>query len=138
MSPFCTFCKLHKIPVSTFTWQKQPPKVFCKKVALKNFAKFTAKHLCQSLFFNKATGVMPATLLKKRLWHRCFPVNIEKFLRTPLDDCFWLCGISSEVCQPCGKILLESSIYAKFPKNYQFLLPDTQKKYVDIGETTSS
>ena len=24
-----------------------------------------------------------ATLLKKRLWHRCFPVNIEKFLRTP-------------------------------------------------------
>ena len=25
----------------------------------------------------------PATLLKKRLWHRCLPVNSEKFLRTP-------------------------------------------------------
>ena len=25
----------------------------------------------------------PATLLKKRLWHRCFPVNFVKFLRTP-------------------------------------------------------
>ena len=25
----------------------------------------------------------PATLLKKRLWHRCFPVNFSKFLRTP-------------------------------------------------------
>ena len=25
----------------------------------------------------------PATLLKKRLCHRCFPVNFEKFLRTP-------------------------------------------------------
>ena len=25
----------------------------------------------------------PAILLKKRLWHRCFPVNIVKFLRTP-------------------------------------------------------
>ena len=24
-----------------------------------------------------------ATLLKKRLWHRCFPVNVVKFLRTP-------------------------------------------------------
>ena len=24
-----------------------------------------------------------ATLLKKRLWHRCFPVNFMKFLRTP-------------------------------------------------------
>ena len=25
----------------------------------------------------------PATLLKTRLWHRCFPVNFAKFLRTP-------------------------------------------------------
>ena len=25
----------------------------------------------------------PATLLKKRLWERCFPVNFAKFLRTP-------------------------------------------------------
>ena len=25
----------------------------------------------------------PATLLKKRLWHRCLPVNFAKFLRTP-------------------------------------------------------
>ena len=25
----------------------------------------------------------PATLLKKRLWHRCFSVNFEKFLCTP-------------------------------------------------------
>ena len=26
--------------------------------------------------------VWPITLLKKRLWHRCFPVNFAKFLRT--------------------------------------------------------
>ena len=25
----------------------------------------------------------PATLLKKRLWHSCFPVNFVKLLRTP-------------------------------------------------------
>ena len=25
----------------------------------------------------------PATLLKRRLWHRCFPVNFVKFPRTP-------------------------------------------------------
>ena len=33
----------------------------------------------------------PATLLKKRLWHRCFPMNFETFLRfyrTPPDDYF--------------------------------------------------
>ena len=71
--------------------QKQPPEVFCKKGFLKNL--FTGKHLCQSLFFNKAAGLRlatllkkrlrPATLLKKRLWCRCFPVNIIKFPRTP-------------------------------------------------------
>ena len=27
--------------------------VFCRKAVLRNFAKFTGKHLCQSLFFNK-------------------------------------------------------------------------------------
>ena len=28
----------------------------------------------------------PATLLQKRLWHRCFPVNFAKFLRTPFSQ----------------------------------------------------
>ena len=41
--------------------------VFRKKDALENFTKFTGKHLCQSLFFNKVPGITPATLLKKRL-----------------------------------------------------------------------
>ena len=49
---------------------------------LRNFAKFTRKHLCQSHFFNKVADLQ-ATLLKKWLWHRCFPVNFAEFLRTP-------------------------------------------------------
>ena len=36
--------------------QKQPPEVVYKKSVLRNFAKFTGKHLCQSLFFNKVEG----------------------------------------------------------------------------------
>ena len=32
---------------------------------------------------NSQENTRPATLLKKRPWHRCFPVNFEKFLRTP-------------------------------------------------------
>ena len=28
----------------------------------------------------------PATLLKKKLWHSCFPVNFAKFLRTPIQN----------------------------------------------------
>ena len=35
---------------------------------LRNFGKFTGKHLLQSLFFNKDAGLRPATLLKRRLW----------------------------------------------------------------------
>ena len=29
------------------------------------------------------TGLRASTLLKKKLRHRCFPVNLAKFLRTP-------------------------------------------------------
>ena len=57
--------------------------MFCKKGVLRNFKKFTGKHLCQSLFFNKVAGLRPSTLLNKRLWHRCFPMNFVKSLRTP-------------------------------------------------------
>ena len=53
-----------------------------KKDVLRNFKKFTGKHLYQSLFFNKVPG-WPVNLLKKRLRHLYFPVNFVKFLRTP-------------------------------------------------------
>ena len=46
--------------------QKQPPEVFFNKI-----------------LFNKIAGLRPATLLKKKLWHRCFPMNFAKFLRRP-------------------------------------------------------
>ena len=61
--------------------QKQPPEVFYRGV-LENFAKFTEKHFL----------IRPATLLKERLWYRCFPVNFAKFLRTPflIEDLPWL------------------------------------------------
>ena len=42
-----------------------------KKSFLRNFAKFTEKHLSWSL-----------SLLKERLWHGLFPVNFAKFLKT--------------------------------------------------------
>ena len=57
--------------------------MFCKKGVLRNFAKVTGKQLCQSLCFNRIAGLRPATLSKKRLWNRFFPVNLAKFLRTP-------------------------------------------------------
>ena len=53
-----------------------------KKAVLRNFINFLGKHLCQSLLFNKVAGLRTVSLLKKRLWDRCFLVNFAKFLRT--------------------------------------------------------
>ena len=72
-------------------YRNSRPEVFCKKGVLRNFAKFTGKHLCHSLYFNEVAG-LPATFLKKWLWHRCFPVSFEKFLITPFftEHLWWL------------------------------------------------
>ena len=69
------------------------PEMFCEKGVLKNFAKFTGKHLCQTFSFSKVAVLTPATLFKKKLLHRCFPVNFAKFLRTPfcIEHLWWLC-----------------------------------------------
>ena len=68
----------------SFHWfRSSRPEVLFKIDILWSFAKLTGKHQCQSLFFNKVAGLRPAISLKNRLWHRCFPVNFAKFLRTP-------------------------------------------------------
>ena len=60
--------------------QKQPPEVFCKKSCSWTFHKIHRKTPVPFLIKWHASGLRPATLLKKRLWHRCFPVNFSKFL----------------------------------------------------------
>ena len=69
------YCKLVGFRSSHQRWS-------VKKGALKNFSKFAEKHLYWSPFFNKVAGLTPATLLKKTLWHKCFPVKFGKFLGT--------------------------------------------------------
>ena len=46
--------------------------VFYIKGILKNFAKFTGKHLRLSPFFKVCN------FIKKRFWHRCSPMNFAK------------------------------------------------------------
>ena len=55
--------------------------VFYKKAVLKNFAVFTEKHPCWSLFLNKKAGLQSWNIIKKRLQHRYFPLNtvLQKF-----------------------------------------------------------
>ena len=45
--------------------------------------KFCWKTFVSESPFKKVAGFAPATLLKKRHGHRCFPVNSLKYLRTP-------------------------------------------------------
>ena len=73
-------------------YRSSRPELFCKKGVLRNFTKFTEKHRSQSLFFNKVADLRPATLLKKRIWRRCFPVNFDKFLKTTffIEQLWWL------------------------------------------------
>ena len=54
-----------------------------KKAILKHFVIFTRKHLCRGLFFNKAAGHQACNFIKKILQHRCYLVNIRKFIRRP-------------------------------------------------------
>ena len=85
----------HRYFSKNFATVAEQPEAATKRViksVLRNFAKFTGNHLYQSLFFSKVVGLRPATLWKKRLWHRCFSVNFAKFLRTPFlqNTCGWL------------------------------------------------
>ena len=57
-------------------FKKHPPDMFYKKAVPKNFTIFTGKNMYWSLFLNSQAYI------KRRLRHRCFPVNIAKFLRT--------------------------------------------------------
>ena len=50
----------------------------------KSFLKFFANTPAAESNVTEVVVQRPATLLKKRLWHRCFPVNFAKFLRAPI------------------------------------------------------
>ena len=51
------------------------PEVFCKKRVLRNFAKFTGKHLCQSLSFNKVAGLQSWT----KGWRQIHKIKQNRF-----------------------------------------------------------
>ena len=89
------FLTLTKKPLLLFKSSEKPA-----WYRVKNFAKFTRKHLCQSLFLNKVTGLRLAALLKKRLWEMCFPVNFVKLLKTPFFiEYFWWLLLKAVIVQ---------------------------------------
>ena len=67
------------------THQKQ---LLFKIGVLKNFAIFTGKHLCRSIFLIKLQGWNAATLFK-RLQHSSFSVNIANFFKSFFIEHLW-------------------------------------------------
>ena len=80
-----------------------------RKGVLRNFTKFTGKHLCQSLFFNKVAGQR----------NRCFPVNFVKFHIWETASIYYLSFISSKK---------ESVVSCQAPSHkYQVLIQSQEK-----------
>ena len=86
------FAKI-KFSKHTLYKQKQPPEVFYKKSVLRAFTKFTGKHLCQSLSFNKVAGLSSATFLKKRLAQVFSCEFYEIFKNNFFTEHFWTASI---------------------------------------------
>ena len=57
--------------------------VLRKEVLLK-ILQYLQENTCVGVFLKQVTGLQVYNFIKKRLQHRCFPVNIAKFLRTPI------------------------------------------------------
>ena len=71
-----------------------------KKAVLKNLAIFAEKTPLFESLFDKVVDLQACDFIKKRLQHRCFPVNIATFLRTPI------------LKNSCKRLLLNDSFVA--------------------------
>ena len=100
---FNAMCKIYENADPYFlVYRSSHQRFSVNKGVLRNFAKFTGKHY---------------EFIKKRLWHRCLPVNFVKFLRTSFlqntSEQLLLC-IRTESTIPFlyGKIWIEENSYS--------------------------
>ena len=94
-----------------------------KKKFIKNFTKFKETRLCCRLFLNKDSGLRPATLSKKKLQQKCFPVSFVKFSKTLFlqNTSRWLLlFVIYLTVSFCKEDLLEPSFVRKIDKISQF------------------
>ena len=87
---FRKFTKKHQwrslmlVKLQAFTGAEQSPDAFYKKVFLERCSQNPQEKACirDSILIK-----LYSKDFKKETWHKCFPVNLAKFLRTPPDDC---------------------------------------------------
>ena len=73
---------------------------FVKKVFLE-ISQNSQENTCARVSFLIKLQAPPATLLKKRLWHRCFPVNFAKVLRTAFSIEHLWCLLRTHLLTKC-------------------------------------
>ena len=84
--------------------------LFFKIGILKNFAIFTGRHFCWSLF-NKVAGLQGCNIMIRRLQHRCFPLNIAKKFRLAfyIEQLCWLLLNLQGVCLLTSFVFISSA-----------------------------
>ena len=84
----------HPVISKSVPQQKQSSGGALWKRCSSKFCKIHRKTVCW-VSFTKVAELVPATLLIKRLQHRCFNLRFAKLIITPFlqntsDDCFWM------------------------------------------------
>ena len=80
-SKFCSLIFIFNVNKAEFCSgvESSHPRCSLKKGFLRNFAKFTGKQLCQSLFFNKVAGLRPLLFLLLQASGRFFCLSPATF-----------------------------------------------------------
>ena len=97
----------HKFPACSY--RSSHWKCFIRKGVLRNFAKFTGKHLSQSVFFNKVARLRPAS---------CTPQACNFIKKETLAQVF-----SCEICEISKNIFFTEQLWvaASVPSTFQNL-----------------
>ena len=122
-------CKNWKGPLKMWVWQTTPRyeilqffwptcQLSIKSQILKRYRNFVIQKSYEGrAFLPIPFSLRHATLLKERLWHRCFPVNFVKFPRT----CF-LQNTSRRLLLELEKVKSLNFTFSKFNYDIIFIL----------------
>ena len=76
--------------------------------------------------FNKVTGLKACKVIKKRLYHRCFPGNIAKFLSTPT---------LKNICEPLLLTFSPNQNSSREPKDEYVKFRSSCSQVYESGQT---
>ena len=110
------------------------PEVFCRNGVLGSFVKFTWKHLCQSLFFNKTEGLRYRWGSGTSAFLRILQNFKEHFfIHNSSGGCFWIICLDTMFCN----ILLDGCDVISFYGHGVFIFNEMQNTaYIYIPAST--